>query len=246
MLTPTEMLNKINDSVNNDFSKSFPIKLKAGKIGFQLIAPDDNNLFKPRIQHFIPNAPGENDKWLVADCKIEDCPVCSAVNDFIKADISVDDINSAYMPKYPYKNVKSVFTQPEHYLCYAKILTDQADTGNYLPSGAKLDDTYLIQFPKMALLNLLNSYKEYVEINDCDDSLFAIFKDNDVAKSLNIVCRVAVKPYSVNFTFGKVKEIKRSEIDEDKMKLLIETPKVPAEHYDKCVERIKRIRDYFS
>ena len=256
-MTPTEMINKIRSSANldnnNDFSKSIAVKLKSGKIGFQLIAPSEDNMFRARTQHIIPTVPNEddkNEKWIIADCKGEGCPVCMAVNAFKQTDISVDDINSAYMPKYPYKNIKSVFTQPEHFLLFAKITTDQADNGDYLPKNAELGSTHLIQFPRTALSGLIDAYADYKETNDDSDEdtppLVAIFdKNSDTAQSLSIICRVTNQPYSVNFTFGKVKEIKRSEIDEDKMKLLIEAPEVPAEHYEKCVKRIEKIKNYF-
>ena len=54
-----------------------------------------------------------------------------------KSGITVDEINSVYKNKYPYPNVYSLFTKPEHHLFCAKILEDNADEGIYLPKEEK-------------------------------------------------------------------------------------------------------------
>ena len=251
-----EMLNRIRDKakLNNDFSKSMAIRLKAGKIKFQLVAPTSDNLFKSRIQHMIPTVPEEedkNEKWLVADCKGEGCPVCAAAAAFKNSGITVGQINEAYNPKYPYKYIRNVFTQPEHYLLCAKILTDDADEGSYLPKDEAIGSTQLIQFPRTALNNLMAAYEDFMddyETEGKDDdvpSLFAVAEDGDKVRSLVITCRVTNQPYSCTFSFNKSQTIDFSEISEEKLNVLKETIEVPSEHYDKCVDRIQKIRNYF-
>lgn len=251
-----EMLNNIRNKAkldNNDFTKSNAIRLRAGKIKLQLIALDDEHLFRPRTQHMIPTIPHEDDKsekWMIADCKGEGCPVCAAVDAFKHSGVELDAINEEYNPKYAYKSLRSVFTQPEHFLLCAKILADQADDGSYLPKDAELGSTHLVQFNRTALNNLMSAYEDYMddlELGEDEEvpSLFAIFNGEDKAKSLTISCRIANQPYSCTFAFNKVAEIKKSEVDEDKLKLLEEYPQVPEEHYEKCIKRIKDIQNYF-
>lgn len=141
-MSPMDMLNAVRDKAklsDSDFSKSIAIKLKPGKIKFQLIAADCEHLFRPRTQHMIPTIPDEvdpNEKWLVADCKGEGCPVCIAANAFKKSGVTtVEEVNRIYNVKFPYKNLHALFTQPEHYLLCARVLVDQADDGSYLPKN---------------------------------------------------------------------------------------------------------------
>lgn len=254
-MSPQEMLNNIRGKANlnkEDFTKSIAIKLKAGKIKFQLLALNSEHLFKPRTQHLIPTIPHEedkNEKWLIADCKGQNCPVCTAANMFKQSGITVEEINEEYSPKFPYKSIRSLFTQPEHYLLCAKVLADQADEGQYLPKDAELGSTQLIQFNRTALNNLMSAYEDFLEDNEDNGdapALFAIFDDEKVAKSLTITCRVSMQPYSCTFTFGKTNDVDLNSVDVEKLKLLEETKDVPNEHYEKCVKRIKNIQNYFS
>ena len=253
-MSPTEMLNSVRSKAklgDNDFSKSIAIRLKPGKIKFQLVAADCEHLFKPRVQHMIPTVPGEddpNEKWMIADCKREDCPVCKAANAFKKSGVaSLDDINNAYNMKYPYRSIGALFTQPEHYLLCAKVLADQADDGSYLPKDSEIGSTHLIQFPRTALNNLMSAYEDYIEDNDSDADLFAILDDEtEEAKSLQITCRVTNQPYSCTFAFNKVAKISKEDIDEEKLELLTTDKEVPEEHYENCVKRIRKIQNYFS
>lgn len=253
-LSPLDMLNKVREKAKldetTDFSKSVAIRLKAGKIKFQLLAKDSEHLFRPRTQHLIPTIPHEddkNEKWLIADCKGQGCPICTAVTAFKQSGVSLDEVNEEYNPKYEYKNLKSVFTQPEHYLLCAKILADQADDGTYLPKDAELGSTHLIQFTRTALNNLMSAYEDFIDDNEDEEvpPLFAIFDDEDTAKSLTITCRVTNQPYSCTFSFNKTADVNTSDVDEDKIKLLEEVPEVPEDHYNKCVKRIKQIQNYF-
>lgn len=258
MLTPQDMLNNIRNKAkldNTDFSKSVAIRLKAGKLKFQLLAANSDNLFKPRTQHMIPTVPYEddkNEKWLIADCQGENCPICLATNSFKQSGVELEDINAAYTPKYPYKNIRALFTQPEHYLLCAKILSDQADEGSYLPKDAELGSTHLVQFTRTALNNLLSAYEDYMddfadsaEEGQETPSLFAIFDNEKVAKSLVITARITNQPYSCTFSFNKVAEISSDTIDKSKLELLETSPEVPEEHIQKCVNRIKAIQNYF-
>lgn len=257
-LSPLDVINNIREKAkleNNDFSKSQAIKLKAGKIKFQLVAKDSDYLFRARTQHMIPTVPhddNKDNKWMVADCKGDGCPVCKAVKAFKDAGITVDEINDAYEPKYPYKNVRSLFTQNEHYLLCGVILGDQADNGNYLPKDSKLGDTHLIQFTQTALNNLMSAYEDFIDdFSDNSENyeevppLFAIFDGEDKAKSLTVTCRITNQPYSATFSFGKVVELEKSAVDFDKLNLLEEAPEVADEHYENCVKRIKDIQNYF-
>lgn len=257
-LSPLDIISRVREKAkleNNDFSKSQAIRLKAGKIKFQLVAKDSDYLFRARTQHMIPTVPhddNKDNKWMVADCKGENCPVCKAVKAFKDTGITVDEINDAYEPKYPYKNVRSLFTQNEHYLLCGIILGDQADNGNYLPKDSKLGDTHLIQFTQTALNNLMSAYEDFIddfsdnsEDNEEVPPLFAIFDGEDKAKSLTVTCRITNQPYSATFSFGKVVELEKNAVDLDKLNLLEEAPEVPDEHYENCVKRIKDIQNYF-
>lgn len=257
-LSPLDIISRVREKAkleNNDFSKSQAIRLKAGKIKFQLVAKDSDYLFRARTQHMIPTVPhddNKDNKWMVADCKGENCPVCKAVKAFKDTGITVDEINDAYEPKYPYKNVRSLFTQNEHYLLCGVILGDQADNGNYLPKDSKLGDTHLIQFTQTALNNLMSAYEDFIddfsdnsEDNEEVPPLFAIFDGEDKAKSLTVTCRITNQPYSATFSFGKVVELEKNAVDLDKLNLLEEAPEVPDEHYENCVKRIKDIQNYF-
>lgn len=255
-LSPMDMLNRVREkaklSTNNEFANSIAIKLgKPGKIKLQLLANSPDYLFKPRTQHMIPTLPHEDnkdEKWLVADCKGEGCPICIAANNFKKTNITVDEINDAYTPKFPYKSVRALFTQPEHFLLCARVLSDQADDGSYLPKDAELGSTQLIQFNKMALNNLMSAYEDFIEDNEEEEDvppLFAIFDDEDTAKSLTITCRITTQPYSCSFSFNKAVDVKKSDVDINKLSVLEETKEVPSEHYEKCVKRIRDIQNYF-
>lgn len=250
---PMDILNSIRSKAkldNEDFSKSVAIRLKPGKIKFQLIANDDEHLFKPRTQHMIPTVPecdDKNEKWMVCDCKETNCPVCTAVNAFKNSGVTLEDINEAYSPKYPYKSLRSVFTGNEHYLLLARVLADNADDGSYLPKDAQIGSTHLIQFPKSALNGLMSAYEDMLDDADGEDvpALFAIFDGDKVANSVTITARISYQPYSCNFTFGKAVDVNYDEVDKDKLNLLVESPQVPEEHYEKCVKRIKDIQNYF-
>lgn len=257
-LSPTEMLNAVRSKANlgeqTDYSKSAAIRLKAGKIKFQLIAADCEHLFKSRVQHVIPPVPGEdnpNEKWLVADCVRENCPICKAANVFKKSNVTtLEEINNTFNMKYPYRSISALFTQPEHYLLLAKVLSDQADDGSYLPKESEIGSTHLIQFPRTALNNLMSAYEDYLEDHEDEENedLFAIFDDGKIkAKSLQVTCRVTNQPYSCTFAFGKLLEIDKADVDSDKLDILAsEEVKVSDEHYNKLIKRIKDMQNYFS
>lgn len=250
---PMDILNGIREKAklnNDDFSKSVAIRLKPGKIKFQLIAKDDEHLFRPRTQHMIPTVPDEddkNEKWLICDCKGEGCPVCAAATAFKNAGVELDDVNAAYNPKYPYKSLRSLFTQNEHYLLLAKVLADQADDGNYLPKDAEIGSYHLLQFPRTALNNLMSAYEDALDDADGEEvpPLFAIFNGDKTAESVTITARITNQPYSCTFSFNKPAEVNIKDVDAERMDLLENTPEVPEEHYEKCVKRIKQIQNYF-
>lgn len=257
-MSPMEMLNSIKEKAklgDENFAKSIAIRLKPGKIKFQLIAMNSEHLFKPRVQHMLPTVPNEddsNEKWMVCDCKGEGCPVCAAANAFKNSGVTLEEVNEAYNMKYPYKNLRAVFTQPEHYLLCARILGDDADEGSYLPKDSELGSTHLIQFNKTALNNLMSAYEDFMDdfIDSADEGeevppLFAIFDGEKTVKSLTITCRVSLKPYSCTFAFNKVVEANIDSVDKDKLELLEISPEVPEEHYENCVKRIKKIQNYF-
>lgn len=254
-LSPMDILNNIRSKakLDDNSSKNAIVKLKAGKIKFQLIAKDANYLFKSRTQHVIPTTPDNDDnqeKWLILDCKKENCPVCDAVDTFKKSGISIERVNEVYKPKYPYKNLKSVFTQHEHYLLCAIVLDENAEEGSYLPKDEELGSTQLIQFSRMALNNLMSDYEDWVKENFDDEdevpSLFAIFGDENKANSVIITCKVRTLPYSCTFSFTKNATVDMSTVNSDKLDILSEPPaEIPEEYVEKCVKRIKDIQNYF-
>lgn len=237
-----------SDSIGNTI-----IKLnKPGKIEFQLIAPAFNEeiYFKKRQQHVIPVSPdnvNDNEKTLFIDCKGDNCPVCKAAEntiEFFKNNyITLDDINNAFDVKYPYKNYRKIFTQTEHYLVYAKITKDSADKGTYIPEGFELNKTYIIQLSENAFFDLMIEYETYKKNNDVVLDLFTSIEDES-KDALNIVCQV-INPYTIKFDFNGVRKINKEDIDNNKIKFFIENSEVPAEHYEKCVKRIEKIKNYF-
>lgn len=239
---------KALDSVGNNI-----IRLnKPGKIEFQLIAPAPNEeiYFKKRQQHVIPVSPDNvniNEKILSIDCKEDNCPICKAAEnaiEFFKNNyITLSDINAAFDAKYPYKNYKKIFTQTEHYLVYAKITKDSADKGTYIPEGFELNKTYIIQLPENAFFDLMIEYETYKKNNDIVLDLFTSIEDES-KDALNIVCQV-INPYTIKFDFNGVKKINKEDIDNNKIKFFIEKSEIPAEYYEKCVKRIKKIKNYF-
>lgn len=261
--SPMDILNQVRNKAkldNSNFANSFAINLVPGKIKFQLLALTPDNLFIPRTQHFIPRSPdseSSDEKALVADCAGDGCPVCAAADKFKAESYTVENVNEMFPDvKYPYKTVKSLFTQKEHCLLCARILADDADKGNYLPKDGKIGDTYLLKFNKMALNNLMSAYEDFIDdysdsINGEEDSedvppLFAIFDGEDSATSLVVTCRITNQPYSCSFTFNKPTTVSATEVNKDKLELLENgLPKVPDEHYQKCVERIDEIRHCF-
>lgn len=256
--SPTDILDNIRSKakLDNDFAKSTAIRLKAGKIKIQLLAKDPEHLFRARTQHIIPTIPNDDDKnnkWLVADCIGDDCPVCMAAQSFKNSGISVDDVNEAYNPKYPYKNLRSLFTQNEHYLLCGRVLADEADEGSYLGKDDELGSTHLIQFNKTALNGLMSAYEDFLDDYDYESeddeapALFAIFDGEEKANSLVITCRITNQPYSCQFTLSKTVDVNIKDCDEDKLDLLDEAnAPVPAEeHMNNCVDRIKDIQNYF-
>lgn len=256
--SPMEMLNKIRSKANldeNNFSNQVAIKLnKEGKIRFQLLALSSDNLFMPRTQHFIPKVPNVDDskqKIIVCNCLGENCPICNASMSFRNSGVTLDEVNDVYTPKYPYRSLRSVFTQPEHFILGAKILLDSPDEGSYLPKDAEIGSTQLIQFSRSALNSLLQAYEDYTDDLNIEDenempSLFSIFEDgNKTAKSFIISCRIQTSPYSYAFTFGKVNEISIEEVDTEKLKALSELDRPNEEYLQSAVTRIKDITNYF-
>lgn len=258
-LSPTEMLNQVRSKAkleDSEFSKQIAIKLnKEGKIKFQLLALDSDNLFIPRTQHFIPKIPGsESDskqKIIVCDCLGENCPICSAALAFRNSGVELDTVNETYSNKYPYQNLRSVFTQPEHFLLGARILLDSPDEGSYLPKDAQIGSTQLIQFSRTALNSLMQAYEDYLEDSEIGDdsnfpSLFAIFDDKDKVNSFIINCRIQTSPYSYTFSFGKSNEISIKDVDVEKLKLLSGLSKPADEYVESAVKRVKDITNFFT
>lgn len=260
-MTPMEMLDKIRQKANitdSDYEKQTAVKLnKAGKIKFQLLAMSPDYLFRARTQHFIPKTPDcddPNEKILVVNCKGDNCPVCDAAYAFKNSGVKLEDVNNAYKSKYPYTNLRSVFTQAEHFLVCAKILADNAEEGNYLPKDASVGSTQLIQLSKSALSSLMSAYEDFLDDYTDDNGgdvdslppLFGIFDGENSVKSFVINCRVQTQPWSYNFTFGKAIETKIEEVDKEKLALLEKGFSEPTEDYvAKVIERIKNIQNYF-
>lgn len=258
-MTPFEMLNKVRTSAKldtKDFEKSIAIKLnKAGKIKLQLIAPSEDFLFRARTQHFIPTLPDNedpNEKTMAIDCQGENCPICDAALSFKNSGVTVEAINEAYKPKFPYQKLRNVLTQPEHFLIGARILTDNAEEGTYLPKDAELGSTQLIQFSKSALNSLMSAYEDYLTDYDGDvedlPPLFGIVEGStDKIKSFTVNLRVQTQPWSYNFTFGnKAAEVDVKDVDMEKLKFIKEAT-VPTEDYmEKAVKRIKELQNWFT
>lgn len=258
-MSPRDILNKVRNNAKldeNNYNITNVIKLKPGKIKMQLLTDDADFLFRPRTQHLIPTIPNEedkNEKWLVADCAGNNCPICKAVESFKNSGVTVDDVNNTYNFKYKYKTLRSVFTQNEHYLLCAKILEDKADDGTYLPKNAEIGSTHLVQFNKMALNSLMSSYEDFLDDLNVDNeedepSLFAIFDGNDeyeVANSLIITCRITNQPYSCSFSFSRSANIAFNNVDKTTLKNFHKAIEPTEDYVNKCVERIEKIKNYF-
>lgn len=257
-MSPMDMLNSIRSKAKLeevDYGNIIAIKLnKPGKIKMQLLALDSENLFKSRTQHFIQTVPDNddpNEKIMVVDCQGENCPICSAANAFKASGITVDMLNAAYKSKYPYRNLRSFLTMPEHFIVYAKIIQDSAEEGKYLPKDAELGSSHFVQLSKSALNSLMEAYEDFID--DCDEDiddmppLFGIFEDEaKEVSSLTVNCRISIQPYSYNFSFGKASKTSLDEVDVDKLKKLSEGPLIPTDDYiEKALHRIKDIQNYF-
>lgn len=257
-MSPRDLLNKVRASANldsKDYEKQIAIKLnKAGKIKFQLLALDSEYLFKSRIQHFIPKLPDSddsNEKILVVDCQGENCPICDAAIAFKNSGVTLDAVNETYKSKYPYQNLRSVFTQPEHFIVGARVLADNADDGTYLPKDAALGSTQLLQLSKTALTNLMSAYEDFIDDYDGDAEelppLFGVFEDGvKTVKSFTVNLRITTQPmWSYTFSLGKAVEAKLEEVDVEKLKLLQETVKPTDDYMEKAIKRIRDIQNYF-
>lgn len=255
--SPLDILNSVRDKAKLDDNYSnIAIRLKAGKIKLQLLAPDEENLFLARTQHVIQTVPDDDsgNKVLFCDCT-GDCPICREGKKLKELDISVDDINDVYDVKYPFRNVRSFYTAAEHFLLCARVLGDNADDGSYLPKNSEIGSTHLIQFPKTALNNLMSAYEDFIEDNFDGDietaedvpNLFAIFDGEDFADSLTISCRVTNSPYSCTFSFNKVAKVTKEDVDMSKVeKLRFGLDKPSSDMVDKCVQRLRSICKYFA
>lgn len=257
--SPLDILNRVRDKARLDekpYQQIQVVKMKAGKIKFQLLALNDDFLFAQRRQHVIPTIPHDDDpnsKWMVVNCEGENCPICRAAESFKKSGVELEDVNAEYKPKYPFKSLRSVFTQPDHYLLCARILVDQCEDGNYLPKDAEIGSTQLIQFSKTALNNLMAAYEDFID--DFADSqeedaeapaLFAIFDGDDTADSLTISCRITNQPFSATFSFSKVTTASLDEVNKSKLEILEKGFEPNNEDYvAKCIKRIKNIQNYF-
>lgn len=257
--SPMDILNRVRDKAKlNDpqYQQIQVVRMKAGKMKIQLLALDPEFLFLQRRQHVIPTIPHDDDtnnKWLIVNCQGEDndCPICKAAESFKKCGIDVEEVNAAYKPKYPYKNLRSVLTQADHYLLCAVIMVDQCEDGTYLPKNAEIGSTQFIQFSKTALNSLMSAYEDFIEDLDLDDpddapSLFAIFDGEDEAESLSITCRITNQPFSCTFSFGKPITAKLGDVDSDKLEILQKGLEAPSDEYiEKCIKRIRDIQNYF-
>lgn len=255
---PLDILNKIKNVANlkNEYAKTIGIKLnKPGKIRFQLIAPDVEHLFKARTQHFIQPLPNNesNENVLVVDCQGENCPICEVANSFRKSGITVEQINDAYNPRYPYPKLRNFLTQPEHFLVAARVLLDNADEGNYLPKDAEIGSTQILQLSRTAFNNLMTSYEDF--LSDYDDDieelppLFGIVddsKEEGVLNSLSITLRISVQgAWSYNFSFGKGVSVKIEDVDSEKLGVISsDTFKVTEDYMEKAIKRIESIKNY--
>lgn len=255
---PLDILNKIKNVANlkNEYAKTIGIKLnKPGKIRFQLIAPDVEHLFKTRTQHFIQPLPNNdsNENILVVDCQGENCPICEAANSFRKSGITVEQINDAYNPRYPYPKLRNFLTQPEHFLVAARVLLDNADEGNYLPKDAEIGSTQILQLSRTAFNNLMTSYEDF--LSDYDDDieelppLFGIVddcKEEGSLTSLSITLRISVQgAWSYTFSFGKGVSVKIEDVDSEKLNVISsDNFKVTEDYMEKAVKRIESIKNY--
>lgn len=257
-MSPMEMMNKIRNKAKLDevdYGNIIAIRLnKPGKLKVQLVALDPEFLFKSRIQHFIqivPDNEDPNEKVMVVDCQGQNCPVCAAANALKQSGVTVEMLNAAYKPKYPYQKLRTFLTMPEHYIVCARILQDSAEEGNYLPKGAELGSTQFLQLTKSALNSLMEAYEDFIDDADEDADnlppLFGVFEDGaKEVESLTISCRVSVQPYAYNFTFGKAVKVKLEDVDTEKLEKLAEGPLEPTEDYmQKALKRIKDIQNYF-
>ena len=256
-LSPMDVLNNIRNKVKleDNFEKQVIMRLnKEGKIKLQLLAPDQDHLFKARTQHFIPTLPGEedpNEKGIVINCMGSDCPVCNALSTLKYSNVTVEALNDAYSPKYPYTKLRSAFTYPEHFLIAARVIED----GNkFLPKDESFDDVQIVQFSRSALNSLLHAYEDMLEDNeDALDSLpplFGIVNDsnNDTVKSLIVTLRIQTQPWSYSFTFNtKGVECDLTEINKTERLEQITSDTTPNEDYvEKAVSRINEIKNYFN
>lgn len=255
---PLDILNKIKNVANlkNEYAKTIGIKLnKPGKIRFQLVAPDVEHLFKTRTQHFIQPLPNNesNENILVVDCQGENCPICEAANSFRKSGITVEQINDAYNPRYPYSKLRNFLTQPEHFLVAARVLLDNADEGNFLPKDAEIGSTQILQLSRTAFNNLMTSYEDF--LSDYDDDieelppLFGIVddcKEEGVLTSLSITLRISVQgAWSYTFSFGKGVSVKIEDVDSEKLNVISsDIFKVSEDYMKKAIKRIESIKNY--
>ena len=261
-LNPYDVINKVKSVANLEESESMipsVVKVnKSGKLKFQIVAPNVNCLFRPRVQHFIqtlPDSDDPNESIIYAECSKNNCPICAAVDTFKNCDITPEDINAAYSLKYPIKKVKSFFTSSEHYLLCIKVLSDQADDGYYLPKDEELGSFQILQLSRTALNSLMASYQDYIEdasdsginVNSGDYSLFGLLDDdNDPIKSLVVSLRVQTNgQWQYIFSFNSSASIDKNSIDQDKIKFIQEIPEYPDDYLQKAINQINKIKNYF-
>lgn len=258
-MSPRDLLDRVRSKAKlgeNNYEKSIAVKLnKPGKIKLQLIALDSENLFKSRTQHFIQTLPDNedpNEKVMVVDCQGDGCPVCDAMNAFKNSGVTVEQINEAYKPKYPYPKLRNFMIQPEHFILGVRVLADNAEDGTYLPKDEALGSTQLLQLSKSALNSLMAAYDDFISDSDEDEEslppLFGVFEDGaKTVKSLTVNLRVQVQgAWSYLFTFGKAVESKLEEIDTEKLKFLEDTTKPSDDYVEKVIKRIHQIQNYFT
>lgn len=258
-MSPRDLLDRVRSKAKlgeNTYEKSIAIKMnKPGKIKLQLIALDSENLFKARTQHFIQTLPDNedpNEKIMVVDCQGDGCPICDAMNAFKNSGITVEQINEAYKPKYPYPKLRSFMIQPEHFILGVRVLADNAEDGTYLPKDEALGSTQLLQLSKSALNSLMAAYDDFISDSDEDEDslppLFGVFEDGaKVVKSLTVNLRVQVQgAWSYIFSFGKAVEAKIEDVDIEKLKFLEETTKPSEDYLEKAIKRIHQIQNYFT
>lgn len=257
-MSPMDLLNKVRSSANlttPTTEKSIAIKLnKAGKLKFQLIALSEDYLFRARTQHAIATLPDNEDtntKMIVIDCQGKDCPVCLAAQQFKNSGVTVEALNEAYKPKFPYTKVRNFLTGSEHFLVGVRVLTDNADEGTYLPKEEEIGSTQLLQLSKAAFNSLMSAYEDFIEDNEDEmdelPPLFGIVDDkSDIVESLTVSVRIATQPWSYSFTFGKATKVNKTDLNIDKLKLIEDAP-VPSEDYiEKAVTRIKELQNWFT